>query len=185
LRFKRYAAGTATRSELILHKFFAFLIVIFSLGVSASAQEPSATPIGIAEFYLAKDDGLGKAGEEVSGFSTTDVPIYCVVQLDSLESATVKMNLIVVAVPGIRPGTQVVSTSYTTKENQNRVNFTGRPLGQWLAGRYRADIYIGSKLAVSREFAVQQTLAPKPAAEGVNRTRPDAKPKTVRKPRGT
>jgi hypothetical protein len=169
-----------------LYKILPFLLIILAFGFTASAQQPeSSAPAGLADFYLAKDDGKGKAGEQVFAFSTSDVPIYCVVQLDSLESATVKMNLIVVSVPGVKAGTKVVSTSYTTKENENRVNFTGRPVGQWLAGRYRAEIYIGSTLAVSREFAVQSPLAPKPAAEGVNTTRPEAKPKSVRRPRGT
>jgi hypothetical protein len=159
--------------------------MIFAVGAAAQQPVSAAAPPGVAEFYFARDDGSGKAGEQVSGFSTTDVPIYCVVQLDSLAPATVRMNLIVVAVPGVKAGTKVVSASYTTKEDQNRVNFTGRPAGQWVAGRYRADIYVGSTLAVSREFAVLPSLAPKPAAEGVNVTRPDVKPKAVRRPRGT
>ena len=169
-----------------MYTFFSFLLVVFSFTFAARAQQPEAPAvIGLADFYLAKDDGRGQAGEEVSGFSTTDVPIYCVVQLDSPEPATVKMNLIVVSVPGVKPGTKVVSTSYTTKDSQNRVNFSGRPVGQWLAGRYRADIYIGSTLAVSREFAVQKPPGPTPAVESVIAPRPDAKPKAVRRPRGT
>ena len=162
-------------------------VIALASAFAAAGQEPAAAadPVGLADFYLARDDGSGKAGEQVSGFYTTDGPIYCVVQLDSAASATVKMNLIVVSVPGVKPGTRVVSTSYTTKENQNRVNFTGRPDGQWLAGRYRAEIYIGSNLAVSREFAVQSVAAPKPAVEGVNRRKPGPKAKPAPRTPGT
>ena len=157
------------------------IILTFAIALasvfSAAGQEPAvADAAGLADFYLARDDGSGKAGEQVSGFYTTDGPIYCVVQLDSAAPATVRMNLVVVAVPGVKPGTRVVSTSYTTKENQNRVNFTGRPDGQWIAGRYRAEIYIGSNLAVSREFAVQSVATPKPAAEGIAPPRPTPNP---------
>ena len=38
---------------------------------------------GVDEIFLARDDGNGKAGEAVSRFFTTDIPIYCVVQLAS------------------------------------------------------------------------------------------------------
>jgi hypothetical protein len=72
------------------------------------------------------------------------------------------MNLVAVAVPGVRADTKVVSTSYTTKDNQDRVNFTGRPAGQWVAGRYRVDIFVGGAAVVSREFAVQKAEQAKP-----------------------
>jgi hypothetical protein len=115
--------------------------------------------------YLAKDDGNGKAGEQASSFVTTDVPIYCVVQLDSATPVTVKMNLVAVAVPGVKAGTRVVSTSYTTRDNQDRVNFSGRPAGQWVAGRYRVDIFVGNKPAVSREFAIQKATQANPVSK--------------------
>jgi hypothetical protein len=141
------------------------LALILSCGIAVFAQAPE-TPIvntGLYEIYLAKDDGTGKAGEEATSFVTTDVPIYCVVQLDSPTPVTVTMNLIAVAVPGVKGGTRVVSTSYTTRDNQNRVNFSGRPAGEWVAGRYRVDIFIGDKAVASREFAVQKSVVAKPA----------------------
>ena len=54
------------------------------------------------EIYLAKDNGEGKAGEAETSFLTTDIPIFCVVQLDSLKPATVKMNFIAVKVAGVK-----------------------------------------------------------------------------------
>jgi hypothetical protein len=142
---------------------FAFILVS-GAGVFAQEVKPAPVKTGIAEIYFAKDDGSGKAGEEATSFVTTDVPIYCVVQLDSGIPTTVKMNLVAVAVPGVRAETKVVSTTYTTKDNQNRVNFTGRPAGQWVAGRYRVDVFVGNAAAVSREFAVQKVEPAKPVA---------------------
>jgi len=138
--------------------FFAIFLVSC---VATSAQDvitPTPTPPGIVEIYLAKDDGTGKAGEEATSFVTTDVPIYCVVQLGTAVPTTVKMNLVAVAVPGVKADTKVVSSTYTTKDNQDRVNFTGKPAGQWVAGRYRVDIFVGGAAVISREFAVQKAV---------------------------
>ena len=165
-------------------KSIAFLLFIFISHVAAArAQEPagSAQQVGVADIYLAKDDGSGKAGEAATGFVTTDVPIYCVVQLDAAVPVTVKMNLIAVKVPGVKPETRVVSTSYATKENQSRVNFTGRPAGRWVAGKYRVDIFIGDAPAVSRQFVVSHSSLPKTVTEGLA----EPKPKSTRQARKT
>jgi hypothetical protein len=123
---------------------------------------------GIKEIYLAKDDGSGKAGDPATSFVTTDVPIYCVVQLDSALPVTVKMNLVAVAVGGVKAETRVVSTSYRTRDNEDRVNFSGRPAGQWVPGRYRVDIFIGDRQVLSREFAVQKATQAKPVSKPQN-----------------
>ena len=143
------------------------LAFILATSFGAFAQEADAVPTsaGILEVYFAKDDGTGKAGDMATSFVTTDVPIYCVVLLDSALPTTVKMNLVAVAVPGVKGETKVVSTTYTTKDNQDRVNFSGRPAGQWVAGRYRVDIFVGNAPGVSREFAVQKAVQAKPVVK--------------------
>ena len=143
-------------------------ILAFCFGASAQIADVPAPKVGNFEIFLAKDDGTGKAGEEATSFVTTDVPIYCVVQLDSAQPTTVKMNLVAVAVPGVKPETRVVSTTYTTRDNQDRVNFTGRPAGQWVAGRYRVDIFVGNAAVVSREFAVQKAVQASPGTKSPN-----------------
>jgi hypothetical protein len=65
------------------------------------------------------------------------------------------MNLVAASVPGVKADTKVVSTSYTTKDGQNRVNFYGRPDGKWAPGKYRADIFVDGKLATNVQFEVQ------------------------------
>ena len=141
--------------------------VILACAVTFFGQESDSTvpQIGIKELYLAKDDGSGKAGEQATSFITTDVPIYCVVQLDSVGVVTVRMNLIAVAVAGVKAETRVVSTTYTTRDNEDRVNFSGKPAGQWVPGRYRVDIFIGDRASVSREFAVQKAVQAKPVSK--------------------
>ena len=126
------------------------------LGVAAfgQADQPKAVG-GIEEVYLAKDDGNGKAGEQVLEFWTTDVPIYCVVLLESGTSTVVKMNFVAVGVAGVKPETKVVTASYTTKDGQNRVNFSGRPEGKWTPGKYRVDLFLDGKKTSEVEFHIK------------------------------
>ena len=139
--------------------FFVISFFMFAAVVSAQSIEPpvqSPTPdMGIEEAYLAKDDGNGKAGDAVSSFSTTDIPIYCVVQLSSTKPTTVKMNFVAVSVPGVKPDSKVVTTSYSTKDGQNRVNFTGKPIDKWSAGKYRVEIFVDGKLAKDLTFDIR------------------------------
>jgi len=131
------------------------------LAVAAHAQAPQPVPdVAIKDVYLAKDDGSGKAGGPVTSFVTTDVPIYCVVLLDAAKPANVKMNFVAVSVPGVKAETKVVSTSYTTKDGQDRVNFTGRPAKLWVTGKYRLDIFLDGKFVKDLQFDIQK---PQPA----------------------
>ena len=91
----------------------------------------------------------------MTSFRPSDIPIYCVVQLDSAGTVTVRMNLIAESVANVKAESKVVSTSYTTKNGENRVNFTGRPAGTWVPGRYRADIFIDGKLVRNLVFEIK------------------------------
>ena len=133
-------------------------IVIFALAAYAPASAQVPVP-GVEELYLARDDGKGKAGEQVSEFATADVLIYCIVLLTEPRMVTVKMNFVAVGVAGIKAHTKVVSASYTTKEGQNKVNFTGRPEGKWPPGKYRVDIFLDGKAAKTLEFDIKVTGA--------------------------
>ena len=133
------------------------ILAIFLLSAGALSQVEQSPSASVEELYLAKDDGSGRAGEQVSEFNTTDVPIFCVVLLDTFKKATVKMNFVAVNVAGVKADTKVVTASYTTQEGQNRVNFTGRPEGRWTPGKYRVDIILDGKLARHIEFDIKGT----------------------------
>jgi hypothetical protein len=136
---------------------FILLIAFFIVSLQgATAQaEPMLPGTSVEDVYLAKDDGSGKAGDPVTEFRVTDIPIYCVVMLGSTSSSVVKMNFVAMAVAGVKPETKVVTASYTTKEGQNRVNFTGRPYGIWTAGKYRVDLYLNNELVTNVEFYIK------------------------------
>jgi len=177
-RTNRIRGGTHVKAIFLL-----LICALFTLGTNAQGQPVPTPPAdGLEELYLAKDDGAGKAGEVVTTFSTSDVPIHCIVQLDSVRVATIKMNFVAVKVNGVKPETKVVTTSYTTKPNQNQVNFTGRPDSVWTAGRYRVDIFLDGKLARSYDFLIEKALGEKAPAtndKAVN----SFQPKQLLKPR--
>jgi hypothetical protein len=136
-----------------VRSIYTFLVLIMmAAGAYSQAVQPTAS---VEELYLAKDDGNGLAGEQVTEFTTTDVPIFCVVLLDTFEKTTVKMNFVAVNVAGVKADTKVVTASYTTQAGQNRVNFTGRPEGRWTPGKYRVDIILDGKVARNVEFDIK------------------------------
>lgn len=149
------------------------------LASAAFGQPPEPAEMRILEdMYLAKDDGSGQAGEIAASFVTNDVPIYCVVVLSGASPVTVKMNLVAVTVAGVKPETRVVSTSYTTKDNQNRVNFSGSPDKFWTAGKYRADVFIDGTLVKKLDFEIRKPATAVKSALGFQPAQP-AKPKST------
>jgi hypothetical protein len=156
-----------------------FAFSAFGQPPDKDVKTPVPQTVGVEEVYLAKDTGEGKVGDAAEYFLTTDVPIYCVVALDSMKPATVKMNFVAVNVPGVKAESKVLTVSYKTNGKQNRVNFTGKPDGVWTAGTYRIDIFIDDKLAVGKSFEIKKSPAEiqKTAAQVKSFVPPKPKPK--------
>jgi hypothetical protein len=173
----------------MLHKSLFILILALFGAVCAFAQtdEPKEPlEVVVESFWLARDNGSGKAGDETNAFYTNDVPIYCVVQLNSRTPATVKMNLVAVKVPAVRSETKVVTVSYKTNGKQNQVNFTGKPDGGvWTAGNYRIDLFIDGKSAGSKDFQIQKTAQQIEKEKQSPTPKTDTKPKTAKRYRKT
>ncbi len=155
------------------------LLAIAVIPTAAYGQLPVSDEKPEFSIYLAKDDGEGKAGEAASEFGINDVPIHCVVKLGSSEPATVKMLLVAVKVNGVRPETKVVSASFTTNDGQNEVYFQGKPQKVWVAGIYRADIFLNGTMIRSIEFPIKGTSVP-PVANSFAPAKP--KRKSTKKP---
>ena len=165
--------------SIILRLLLIFSFTLVVLASTAFGQPPEPAEMRwIEDMYLAKDDGSGQAGDTAASFSTTDIPIYCVVLLSGASPVTVKMNLVAVTVPGVKTETRVVSTSYTTKDNQNRVNFSGRPDKFWTAGKYRVDVFIDGTLVKKLDFEIRKPAAAVKSALGFQPIQP-AKPKST------
>jgi hypothetical protein len=85
-----------------------FLLLLLTFSASAQSEQfNAAASFGVKEIYLAKDKA-GKASEPVEGFLTADVPIHCVVELDSAKIVTVKMNFVAEKVPGVKAETKFI-----------------------------------------------------------------------------
>lgn len=159
---------------------FAICILLLTTAAIFPQDAPAPSP-AIEEIYLARDDGDGRAGEQVTEFRTTDVPIYCVILLESAGKTVVKMNFVALRVTGVKPETKVVTASYTTIDGQNRVNFSGRPDGRWTPGIYRVDVFLNGKVAKNIEFAIKGPGGNNIAAKFFEPPAP-AKPKHARRP---
>ncbi|MBC7901438.1 MAG: hypothetical protein H7070_15450 [Saprospiraceae bacterium] len=155
--------------------FLAFCI-FFSISAFAQLPVEQLPIVGVSDIYLARDNGEGQAGEAADNFITTDVPIYCVVKLVSADPANVQMNFIAVSVPGVKAETKVVSANFKTDGLYDRVNFTGRPAGFWVAGKYRVDIFVNKILAGSKDLDIKKAAnAPQTGTEA-------AKPRSFVRP---
>lgn len=145
---------------------FIILSLLLAAGTSFSQHSGVAPAISeIAEAYLAKKDENGKAGERAEVFFTNDIPIFCVVRLAAPAVATVRIDLVAANVSGVKSDSKVVSVSYGLKDGEDRVNFSGKPHGLWVAGKYRIDIFIGDRRVGKINFDIikQPVNAGKPS----------------------
>ena len=158
------------------------LVFVFN-AFGQNEGQPAMDEAAVETIMLARDNGAGKPGEETDSFFTRDIPIYCVIHLTSLKPTTVKMNLVAVKVAGVKTGTNVITVSYKTNGNQNRVNFTGKPEGVWTAGMYRIDIFINGKSGGSRLFEIQKSPLDLEKEKNQKQTMPKStqKPKIARR----
>jgi len=143
--------------KIIFITLLCLLLTFTSFAQQEDEKNVEPQIVGVEEIYLAKDNGEGKAGETAESFLTTDIPIYCIVQLNSSKPTTVKMNFVAVSVQGVKAETKVITVNYKTNGKQNRVSFTGKPDGVWTAGSYRIDIYLDDKLAVGKSFEIKKS----------------------------
>ena len=139
------------------------LLLLMLLLCPAAFAQPDPADGPVADAFLAFSNGEGGPGDESAEFKTTDNPIYCVVNLTATDPQTVKMNLVAVRVSGLREGSRIVSTSYTTKQGENIVQFSGGPAKVWFVGKYRAEIFVNDKLEKTLEFDVKGTSAAVPS----------------------
>lgn len=134
------------------------LCFFFSPYLTAQTKQTEAdAENGVGEISLARDDGSGNPGEAAANFSATDIPIYCLIRLESVKAVTVKMNLVAVGATGLKPGKIVVSAVYKTDGKQSGVTFNAAPEKIWAAGKYRIDILLDGKPAKSLDFEIQKS----------------------------
>lgn len=164
--------------------FLAAMCALFPLnfyGQSTTDQTEEPTKkranSSVEEISLARDDGSGKPGEIKDSFAAADVPLHCLIKLDSGEPALVKLNVVTVEADGYKPESVIVSVSYKTVDNQDRVNFRVSPGNKfWSAGKYRADVFIDGVKVDSKNFEIIKSVR-EPEAKKTTQ------PKTTRRAR--
>ena len=175
-----------------MRNFFLLTMLCLLLAGGAFAQAeggktPGSETVAVEQVFLARDNGAGGAGDEAESFLTTDIPIYCVVQLNSTKQTVVRMNLVAVNVAGVKAESRVISVSYKTNGKQNRVRFTGKPDKFWTAGSYRIDIYVDEKLATGKSFEIKKSASEiqktTPQVENFVPPKPKPKPRIVKQTR--
>lgn len=142
-------------------KSLRIVLLIALLCFSALAQTEKAeesAEFGVESIVLAKDNGMGKSGEESISFSTSDTTIHCLVTLTDAKIVTVKLRMVAIEAKKIKNGTVVAEIVYKTKEEQNRVRFKTSPEKVWLPGKYRAEILLDGKLSKSLDFEITGEL---------------------------
>jgi len=125
----------------------------------------------VAEVYLAKMGEKGEPGEPASIFDVNDIPIYFVVRLDAPAMVTVRIDLIAQDVAGVKTSSKIVSLSYRMKDGEDRVNFSGRPHGKWVPGKYRIDIFIDDRKASDILFDITRAAGSQPVSVTTEKTR--------------
>jgi hypothetical protein len=162
-------------------KYILVLLVCIVFALNINAQNIlKSNDVAVEEIYFAKDDGEGKVGEISEKFTVKDIPIHCVIQLNSTKATTVKMIFVAVNVKGVKPETNIITTSYTTNGKQNKVRFSGTPEKVWFVGTYRVDIFLDGKLTQSKELEIEKSAT---ETTQINTFQPTTKPKTTKKPR--
>lgn len=132
-----------------------FFCLFFVLNIFAqSEKEKKIETIGVEEITLFKDDGEGNRGDETDNFLITNKPLHCQILLDSETAATIKMEMVVIEVKGIKAGAKAVVISYKTNGKQNIVNFSFNPSTVWNAGKYKINVLINGKQSASKEFEI-------------------------------
>ena len=159
-------------------KYINSTVLVLLLAFAVLGQETTVPAVDqqlVSNAYLAKDNG-GKAGDMSEDFDTQDKTIYCVVVLNSTKRATVKMNLVAVSVRGVKPETKVVSTTYTTRDGENQVSFSGQAAAKWTAGNYRADIFLNGAIARKIDFSVKASSGDAIETAGATNFAPNKRP---------
>ena len=164
--------------KIILTSLFCLFFGFNAFAQTEKTEEISET--GIEQISLWRVGEDGKASEETTSFLTTDKPLLFRVQLTSTKTTTVKMVLVVVNVQGLKPETKSVTISFTTNGKQNIVNFKAMPESAWLAGIYRADVFINGKLTGNKEFLIEK---PPNSTDKETVPKTNVKPKTVKRTR--
>lgn len=138
-------------------RFVCAVLLCLFFGFNVFAQTDKFSETGVKEISLARDDGSGNPGETAEKFTTTDIPIHCLIELNEARATIIKVVFVAAKAAGLKPETKIVTVGYTTKANESGANFNASPNGVWAVGSYRVDIFLDGKLAKSQAFEIEKS----------------------------
>lgn len=131
------------------------LCLLISLNTACSFSAGKTGKVGVESAALAKDAG-GKAGETVTGFSSSDKVQYFVVGLSEGKAGTHVKGVWTAVNAGDAVNTKIVETEVVTVDDeQNKANFHISMPDGFPAGDYKADFYLDDTLAKTINYKVQ------------------------------
>lgn len=135
---------------------FAAMLMSFALASPQLAQEPGGDDSGgaLLKVTLAKTDAEGNIIEDPAEFKSTDIPLYCYVDLKDDEPVAIKVRFLAVKAKGMRPNSVIVTLQHKTKKGDNGASFHASPNGKWSEGDYAVEVFIDGKLVEKREFRI-------------------------------
>ncbi len=135
---------------------YAAFILCLMFASHGFAQESNGTDPDnrILKVTLAKTDADGNIVEDPSEFTPGDIPIYCYVDLNEDEPASITVRYIAVKAKGLRPNTLIVKLQHKTKQGDTGASFHASPAGKWAEGDYAVEVYIDGQLSETRTFRV-------------------------------
>jgi hypothetical protein len=123
---------------------------------SSTAATADAGPGNyISEIHMAKDDGSGDPGDEVSSFGPGDRTIHCVTRLKDAKSGTqMKFSWWIVDADGAK-NEKIKDINYTTKSFENVVHGHLTLPQDWPKGKYKVEVYVNGELDRAINYGVQ------------------------------
>ena len=110
----------------------------------------------ISTITLARDDGSGSAGEEVTSFKPSDNPMHFVIKLNgSYKGKTVRIVLTAIdagPTPNMRAGDEI-NRKLNSFENSLDAHWT--LASDWPTGNYKVEAYVDGSLDKSLKFRVK------------------------------
>jgi hypothetical protein len=147
------------------------LVLLLAMSLAACGDGPAATPVPTATVaaapsataekvrieraWMAKDDGNGAAGAEVTSFRATDGAIHTVVQFNHIEP-NLKAKMVWIAVDSAGEKNQTLTEKEFTQILATQITGTITLPRPWPVGQYRVDIYVNDILTKFLLFTVTE-----------------------------
>ncbi|MFI5386369.1 MAG: hypothetical protein ACHQ50_09635, partial [Fimbriimonadales bacterium] len=104
-----------------------------------------AFPQTVTKIELAKDNGKGKPGQVVKGFSPTDSPLHCVIRLKPLSSTVIFTGTLIAVNAAKVKNFKIAATDLSATPGMDIVDFKFSLPRAWPVGNYKIELKANNK----------------------------------------